>query len=130
MFASSGTLYGSFEYLFTISASDASTIATVGSLGAYISSLTFGSGGTLFGMDFSPSTNVYSVDRSTGLATSITKIDSTGLSTLVAEQTATPISTLSLSASTPVSTPSAPQNVDELLKMEAEVKSARNSLLP
>ena len=130
VFSSSGTLFGSFADLFTISASDASTITTVGTLGVYISSLTFGSGGTLFGMDFSPSTNVYSVDRSTGLATSLIKIDSTGLSTLVAEQTATPISTLSLSASTPVSTPSAPQNVDELLKMEAEVKSARNSLLP
>ena len=131
-FASNGTLYVSGADLFTISASDASTVATVGNLGSgvYLDSLTFGSGGTLFGMNYAPSTNLYSVNLSSGLASPVTAFNSTGLASLVAERTTTTVSALSLSVSAPVSTFSLPEDLDALLRMEQEIKSAQESLLP
>lgn len=129
-FASNGTLYASFANLFTLNASDASTIATVGTLGAYVNSLTFGSEAALFGIDLFPSTNIYTVNINTGLATSDTLLGSEGLASMIAEQTPTTASALSLSASAPTSAPSSPQDLDALLAMEKEFKSAQTNMLP
>jgi hypothetical protein len=86
-FAPNGTLYGAFGDLFTLSASDLSTITEIGPTGAYVSVLTLGNEGILFAMDIFPSTNIYSLNLSTGLATSITGLGSSGLRSLVAERT-------------------------------------------
>ena len=133
VFASDGTLYGSYADLFIVSASDASTIATVGSLGGagvYVDRLTFGSGGTLFGAYYT-SSSLYSVNLGTGLATSITALSGSDLNALVAERTAVAkVLALSLSSPASVSAPSSPQDMDGLLQMEKEIKSAQERLLP
>jgi hypothetical protein len=123
-FASNGTLYGAFADLFTLNPSNMSTISTVGSTGVYIGPLTLGNEGTLFGMDLYPSTNIYSLNLSTGHATSITMVGSTGLNSCVAERTTVSkeITQFSIAAKTYGFAPQ--RTKEELLALEKAVKQS------
>jgi hypothetical protein len=88
-FASNGTFYASFADLFTLSPTDASTLSTIGEMSEYISSMTFGSSGTLYGIDNYPSTHIYTINLTTASLDSITRLGTIGLSSIVAERTVT-----------------------------------------
>jgi hypothetical protein len=115
-FASNGTLYASFADLCILKPSDMSTISTVGTIGAYISSLTFGSGGTLYGIDIYPSTKLYSLSLTNGLGTQVTTLGSTGVRAIVAERAALAKGRFDVAASKNRITPQ--KSREELLRLE------------
>jgi hypothetical protein len=87
-FSENGTLYTSFASLYTVNDSDLSTISALGSTGGvYISKLTLGSGGILYGLNVYPSTHIYTLNMNTGQSAIVTAVTSTGLASLVAERT-------------------------------------------
>jgi hypothetical protein len=80
------TMYGGDFTLYKVNASNAGLLSTVGGFGGTaMGSLTFSSVGTLFGMD-SSSSHIYSIDMTTGAATSILALPA-GLGALVLDQT-------------------------------------------
>ena len=90
-FASNGTLYAAFADLYTLNSADFSTKTDIASFsdGVYISMMTFGKNGVLYGMDYFPSTALYSINTSTGALTKITDVQSSGISALLAERAVT-----------------------------------------
>lgn len=123
-FASNGTLYGAEFDLFTLNPSNMSTITDIGSTGVFISPVTLGNGGTLFGMDIFPSTNIYSLNLNTGHATSITTVGSTGLNSCVAERTTTSSKITQFSIAAKTYGLATQRTKEELLALE---KAARQS---
>lgn len=85
-FSSTGKLYAAFADLFTLFPSDMSTASTVGSTGIYAGPLTFGQDRTLFTMDIYPSTRIYSLSLTSGLADPVVTAGSSALRSLVAER--------------------------------------------
>ena len=122
-FSASGTLYTSFAFLYTLNASNVSESSTLGSTGILITQLTFGRGGILYGMDIFPSTNIYSLNLSTGLASVVTSVTSTGLESLVAERTTTVYPAPKVQTAV-VNTPTiSSHDIESLLTMENEIKN-------
>jgi hypothetical protein len=122
-FSSSGTLYTSFVNLYTLNASYMTTISTVGSTGGvYISKLASGSDGILFGKDTYPTTNIYSLNQSTGLATVVTPVSSISLGSFVAEQKTTAYTVPQIQTSVVNGPSSSTQDIESLLTMEKEIR--------
>jgi hypothetical protein len=122
-FSSSGTLYTSFVNLYTLNASYMTTISTVGSTGGvYISKLASGSDGILFGKDTYPTTNIYSLNQSTGLATVVTPVSSISLGSFVAEQKTTAYAVPQIQTSVVNGPSSSTQDIESLLTMEKEIR--------
>ncbi len=123
-FASDGTLYGAFANLFILDPSNMSTLSTVGPTGAYICPLALGDKGKLFGMDIYPSTNIYSLNLTTGHAAPITTVGSTGLTSFVVERIilASKITQFNVAANT--YGPAAKRTEEKLLNLEKAVKQS------
>lgn len=94
-FSSNGTMYAAFADLFVLSSTDASIMNTIGhiymfpnnnSSTVYIGSMTFGGDGSLYGINKYPSSVLYKVDTSTGVATPINFLASGNIVAIVAEQ--------------------------------------------
>ncbi len=122
-FSTNGTLYAAFADLYTLNASNMTTTSTLGSTGAFIEALTFGSGGILYGSDAFPSTNIYSLNLITGQAGIVTAVTSSALVSLVAERTTT-VPSAALFQDKVANRPTASfQDVESLLNMENEIKN-------
>jgi len=89
--------------------------------------LTFDGGGRLFGMDYAPSTKIYSLSLANGVATPVIATGSGGLASIVVEQvSAKPAGVLfKAEAKNDVS---APKSLETLLSMEREIASARKRM--
>jgi hypothetical protein len=126
-FSATGTLYASFDSLTILNAADMSTITTLGSTEiAYISELTFGGNGILYGMDIFDSTHIYSCDLNTGRASVVTPVSSIGLVSLVAERKTSPPLTAAVQAA-PASKPmTSAQDTESLLSMEKAIKASNH----
>jgi len=124
-FTSDGTLYAAFGDLFTLNASDMTTLTTVGRTGTYVLPLTRGSGGTLFGMDSIPSTHIYKLDLTSGSASPIVATGSNGLDSLVAEQASTATSGGVFHKAAAIHGLSAPRSLETLLNDEKAIKATR-----
>jgi hypothetical protein len=125
-FASNGTLYAAFADLFTLNASDMTTLTTVGRTGLFVGPLTRGSAETLFGMDIFPSTNIYSLDLTTGSASPIVATGSNGLASLVAERSSTATSSAAICKAAAIHGFSSPRPLEALLSNEKEIRAARS----
>ena len=122
-FSTSGTLYTSFVNLYTLNASDMTTITTAGSTGGvYISELASGSDGILYGKDVFPSTNIYSLNQSIGLATVVTPVSSISLVSFVAERKTTAYTVPQIQTSVVNGPSSSTQDIESLLTMEKEIR--------
>jgi hypothetical protein len=128
-FGSSGTLYGAFADLFTVSPTDLSTISTVGSTPALLDQLALGESGTMYGMDYAPSQYIFSLNLGTGQATGLVAVGSGALGALVAERSAgaTPAAEFTRVAGTRGL--AASPSIATLLERERLVKAHRSALL-
>ena len=123
-FSSTGTLYTSFASLFTLNPTNMSTASTVGSTGGvYITKLTLGNAGNMYGMDTYDSTHIYTVNLGTGLATALTSVGSIGLASLVAEQTQTTQAAALRQATSLDRIADQPGNIEALLEMEGQIRA-------
>ena len=128
-FGSSGTLYGAFADLFTLSPTNLSTLSTVGRTPTFISQLALGEGGTMYGMDFAPSTQLYSLNLSNGSATSSLALGSQALGALVAERSSAAASVAALNrVAGPRGLASAP-SIAALLERERSVKDRHTAIV-
>jgi len=122
-FSEMGTLYGSFNNLYTLDPSTMATTANLGSTGGFnVSKLTFGNGGTLYGMDIYNSTYIVTLDLYSGYATVATAVGSIGLVSLVAEQSLTTHSTSTQAKFEKESAASSP-DIESLIEMENKIKA-------
>ncbi len=123
-FSADGTLYASFADLYTLNASDVSTTSTLGSTGVYIETLTFGRGGTLYGADVYPSTQIYSLNLNTGHAAIVTAVTSSGLNSLVAERKSRIFPAATLQNTVVKERAFLFRDVESLLNIENEIKKS------
>lgn len=129
-FAPNGTMYGAFADLFTLNSADMSTISTVGRTGVNVAPLTFGSSGTLFGIDNYPSSHIYSISIENGSATLVVATGSIGLVPLVAERSSTPAANVKKAIA--LHGFSSPQSQEALLSKERQFRGeiGKNSPFP
>ena len=128
-FDGSGTLYGSFAQLFTLSPTTLATLTTVGQPPDPIHVLSPGGTATMYGMDTFPSTKIHTLNLGNASASRTIQVGSRALSSLVAERTTTSASLVAFNRMVAKQglTPTVP--VAGLLAQERAIKAQRGALL-
>jgi hypothetical protein len=125
-FAADGTLYAAFADLFTLNATNMTTLTTKGHMGHYVSPLTSDSAGTLFGMNIFPSTTISSLSPTTGSSSPVAPTGSVGLNSLVVQGASAVTSASVFHKIAAVHGLSSPRPLEDLLNDESEIKAMRS----
>lgn len=129
-FSEKGTLYGATpSKLAILNPTNASTVNIIGSTTALVNSLSFDSSDSLFGIDKYPSTNLYNINITSGMTSTVTPVGSANLVALVAERRS--VTQASVSGGMPSYSAISPQTInnDSLLAMQMKAIAARNNML-
>jgi hypothetical protein len=125
-FAADGTLYAAFADLFTLNATNMTTLSTKGRMGHYVSPLTSDGAGTLFGMNIFPSTTISSLSPTTRSSSPVVPTGSAGLYSLVVQGSSAVTSISAFRKAAAIHGLSSPRSLEDLLNDESEIKAMRS----